>query len=531
MEEANETPAMKYDVLILGGGFAGAYCARALGKALGENASKRVALVAERNVLVFHPMLAEVAGAALSPLDVVNPLRQFCRDIDVLQGKVQHIDWARKKVTVDGGRFSRNHEIHFEKLVVSLGSITDLSRVPGMTEYGLPMKSVSDALQIRGSIINRLEEANLVQDETVRSRLLTFVIVGGGYTGVETAGQILDLVRGAKKFYSNLRDKEIRVVLIHSRAHLLEEIGPELGDHAQRVLQKRGMEIILNARVSEATASKIIYNQGEFIETHTIISSIGNAPNPAVLDLCQQLGIESIKGRIPTEADMRIKGQPDLFAAGDCAAIPWEDNGEMKIAPPTAQLALRQGNQLAANILRVLRDEPTKPFTYRYLGQLATVDSHEAVAEVMGFRFSGFLAWWMWRTIYLAKLPGTARKLRVLVDWTFELIFPRDLSMPLPLTLDPMPPIHLEPGEILVEAGEVSRAFLFVKNGSIVASSPGETDRIYSSGMVIDQDETDDRGRWKSRLVAGERTDAVLFRGRALELLKTNLKLVPRQKK
>lgn len=530
MLEAKPLPTMKYDVLILGGGFAGAYCAKALGKALGDNAHRQVALVAERNVLVFHPMLAEVAGAALSPLDVVNPLRQFCRSVDVLQGKVQHIDWARKCVVVDGGRFTRNHEIAFNHLVVTLGSITDLSRVPGMTEYGLPMKSVGDALQIRGSIINRLEEANLVNDEAVRAKLLTFVIVGGGYTGVETAGQILDLVNETKDFYSNLRDKKIRVVLIHSRGHLLEEIGPDLGDHAQRVLEKRGMEIILNARVSEATASKIIYNQGQFIEAHTIVSSIGNAPNPTVIDLCKQLGIEPEKGRIPTDRSMRVDGHPTLWAAGDCAAVPWDDDGEMKTSPPTAQLALRQGTQIGANIARVLKGGEPKPFTYRYMGQLATVGAREAVAEVLGFRFSGFIAWWMWRTIYLSKLPGFARKLRVLVDWTFEIIFPRDISMPLPLTENPMPPIHFEAGEEFVEAGETCRGFLFVRTGSVLASGPGEPDRVYPAGSVIDQDETDGNGRWRRQLIATERTDAVLFRGRTFELLKSSLKLVPREK-
>lgn len=514
---------MKYDVLVLGGGFAGAYCA----KALGADRSLKVGLVAERNVLVFHPMLAEVAGATLSPLDVVHPLRHFCRQADVLQGKVQRIDWANKKVIVDGGRFTRNHEIGFDHLVVNLGSITDLSRVPGMAEYGLPMKSAADAVRIRTAVINRLEEANLVEDETVRRRLLTFVIVGGGYTGVETAGQILDLVTSAKRFYANLKEKPARVALIHSRPHLLEEIGPELGDHAMKVLQKRGMEVILNTRVTEATTSKIIYGNGEFIETHTIISSIGNAPNPTVLDLCRQLGIETEKGRIPTESTMRVKDHPNLWAAGDCAAVPWNDNGEMKTSPPTAQLALRQGSQLGANVLRTLAGKAPLPFTYRYMGQLATVGEREAVAEILGFRFSGFIAWWMWRTIYLAKLPGVLRKLRVMVNWTFELFFPRDLSVPLPMQEDPMPGVHFEGGEEFVNRGEPCRAFLFVRKGSVVASGGGLPDRIYPAGSVIGQEALDPNGCWRQTLVAGERTDAVLFRGRALEVMRAGVHLVP----
>ncbi|MES2705032.1 MAG: FAD-dependent oxidoreductase [Verrucomicrobiota bacterium] len=514
---------MKYDVLVLGGGFAGAYCARELG---GER-SLKVGLVAERNVIVFHPMLAEVAGATLSPLDVVHPLRHFCRQADVLQGRVQRIDWASRKVVVDGGRFTRNHEIEFGQLVVTLGSITDLSRVPGMAEYGLPMKNAADAVRIRASVINRLEEANLVEDEEVRTRLMTFVIVGGGYTGVETAGQILALIQSATRFYTHLRNRPARVVLIHSRAHLLEEIGPELGDHALKVLRKRGMEVILSTRVTEATASKIIYGTGEFIETHTIISSIGNAPNPAVLDLCRQLGMVTDKGRLPTGPTMQVEGHPGLWAAGDCAAVPWNDRGQLKTAPPTAQLALRQGRQLGANVRRVLRREAPLPFTHRYLGQLASIGARDAVAEVLGRRFSGFIAWWMWRTIYLAKLPGFLRKLRVMIDWTLELFFPRDLSLPLPVQEDPMPAVHFEPGERLVDQGEPCRAFVFVRRGGIVASGGGIPDRIYPAGSVIGQEAVDNHGCWLRNLTAGERTDAVLFRGRALELLRAGLRISP----
>lgn len=516
---------LRYKILILGGGFAGAYCAKTLGKALGPGATNDVALVAERNAMVFHPMLAEVAGSALAPQDVVHPLRQFCRNVDVLQAKVQHIDWAQKKVIVDGGRFTRNQAIHFEHLVVTLGSITDLSRVPGMTENGMPMKSVTDALRIRAAVINRLEEANLVADEEIRKRLLTFTIVGGGYTGVETAGQILALVKGAKGFYANLNDTPARVILIHSRAHLLEEIGPELGDYAQRVLEKRGMEIILNSRVNEATAGKIIYNQTNSLETHTIISSIGNAPNPAVMDLCRQLEIEPEKGRIPTLPTMQVPGHPALWAAGDCAAVPWDDDGERKTSPPTAQFAMRQGTQIGKNLLLALKEKPPLPFTYRYLGQLATVGSREAVAEIMGHRFSGFIAWWMWRTIYLSKLPGTARKLRVIFDWTFELLFPRDLALPVAASPDPMPSAHFEAGETFIEKGDVCRAYILVRSGLISASTPDGQVRHYGPGSIIDQSETEN-GLWKSRLTAVESTDAIVFRGRMLELLKGGVRLV-----
>ncbi|MFA6962787.1 MAG: FAD-dependent oxidoreductase [Opitutaceae bacterium] len=520
---------MHYDVVIAGGGFAGAYCAKTLGKLLGKGGGKRVALIAERNVLVFQPMLAEVAGSSLSPTAVVNPLRQFCRKVVVLQGMIHHIDWATKTISLDGGRFTRNHEITFDHLVLALGSVTDLSRVPGMADHGRPMKSVSDALRLRSTLINRLEEANLVDDPVVRARLLTFVVVGGGYTGVETAGQVMDFLRGSQKFYANLRGATIRVTLVHGHGNLLIEIGKQLGEHALLVLRKRGIEVRLDVRVAEATASKVIFTDGSFIEAHTIISTIGNAPNPVVLDLCRQLGIETDKGRVPAEATMRVSGQTHLWVAGDCASVPWNDRGEVKTAPPTAQLALRQGQQLGRNLHRALSGGELRPFTYRYMGQLATIGEREAVAEVFGLHFSGFLAWWLWRTIYLAKLPGLLRKLRVMIDWTFDLIFPRDLSLLLPPPDEILRPIHLEKGESLFERGDLCRAYYYLRHGGVMLQDEAGVERTLGPGAIIDQEELNDQGRWRTRGFASERADVVVIRGRAHELLQTELRLTSRQ--
>ncbi|MET0263444.1 MAG: FAD-dependent oxidoreductase [Rariglobus sp.] len=519
---------MYYDVVIAGGGFAGAYCARTLGKLLGKDGAKRVALIAETNVMVFQPMLAEVAGASLAPLDVVNPLRQLCRNVDVLQGAIHQIDWARKVVVVDGGRFTRNHEIGFGQLVLTLGSVTDLSRVPGMSEYGRPMKSVADALRLRAAVINRLEEANLVQDPELRARLLTVVVAGGGYTGVETAGQLLDLMTSSRRYYANLSDTPVRVVLVHGHDRLLAEIGPKLGEHAQRVLEKRGMELRLSTRVAEITADRVIFTSGESILAHTIVTTIGNAPNPVVLSVCEQLGIVTERGRVRTEATLRVPGHPDLWAAGDCAAVPWTDRGELKLSPPTAQFAQRQGVQLAKNIVALMNGREPQPFRYRYMGQMAAIGEHEAVAEVFGFHFSGFFAWWMWRTVYLAKLPGVMRRLRVMVDWTFEVVFPRDLSLVLPPPEDLLRAIHLVKDELLFDRGAECRAFFYVRSGSLVLTAPGESPRVLTKGAILDQGMIDASGHWNWQAVATESTDLTAIRGRALKLLQTELQLSAR---
>jgi NADH dehydrogenase len=521
---------MEFDVVIAGGGFAGAYCAKAIGRAFSRGeGERRFALVAERNVLVFQPMLPEVAASSLSPVDVVNPLRQFCRGVNVLQGTINKIDIGSRTMAVDGGRFTRDHKVGFKHLVIALGSVTDMSAIPGMPEYGLPMKDVSDALRLRAAVINRLEEANLVEDAPTRRRLLTFVVVGGGYTGVETAGQMLDFIRQVHGFYSNLRSFPIRVVLIHSRDELLGEIGPELGAYARRVLVSRGVEVILNRRVSAVTARKVLLEDGTSLEANTIVTTIGNAPNPVSTDVCKQLGVTMEKGRIPTDACMRVAGAPDIWAAGDGAAVPWDDRGVRKVSPQTAQFAFRQGELLGRNLRRVLMGADPEPFRYRYMGQLATIGERAAVAEIMGMHFKGFLAWWMWRTIYLAKLPGIVRKLRVMIDWTFDLIFPRDISQIMPAPLDAVRAIHLEAEEELFQQGAPCRAFFYLRRGSIRLSTKGLPDREVGAGNVLDQAELDTSNLWEATATAIEPSDLLVFRGRFLEYFRKELRVVPRK--
>jgi NADH dehydrogenase len=520
---------LKFDVVIAGGGFAGAYCARALAKALDRvEGERRVALIAETNILVFQPMLAEVAGSSLSPGDVVNPLRLFCRGVTVLQGSIQHIDLAAKTLVMDGGVFTRNHEVGFDHLALALGSVTNLHAIPGMSDNGVPMKNVADALRLRATVINRLEEANLTDDETTRVQLLTFVVVGGGYTGVETAGQVIDLIRQVRPFYTHLTAAPVRVVLVHSRDALLGDIGPELGHYAQRVLVKNGVEVRLNTKVAAVTARKVLLDDGTAIDAHTCITTIGNAPNPVLLDVCRQLGIDPPKGRIPTEANLRVKGQERLWAVGDGAAVPWNDRGKEKVSPQTAQFALRQGRLLGENLAAVLQGRPPRPFVYRYLGQLAAIGERQAVAEMFGFHFTGLFAWLMWRTIYLAKLPGLLRKLRVLIDWNFDLIFPRDISLLVPPPDEALRPFHLERGEALFERGHVCLAFAYVHRGSLLVAAPGQPDRTMAAGAVIDEAELDEHGHWAASATATEPTDVMLFRGRALELLRKDLRLVHR---
>lgn len=520
---------MQFDIVIAGGGFAGAYCARRLGRLYGRaEGERRVALIAERNIFVFQPMLAEVAGSTLGPTDVVNPLRQFCRGVTVLQGAIQKIDGSRRHVVVDGGRFTRNVEIGFGQLVLALGSVANLAMVPGMTEYGWPLKYVSDALRLRAALINRMEEANLAQGHKTRCQLLTFVVVGGGFTGAEAAGQILGFVKQAHAFYPALDAVPPRVVLVHGGTELLPEIGESLGRYARQTLERRGVEVLLNTRVSSVTASEVFFSHGGSICAHTIVTTIGSAANPVVAELCRELSISAPKGRIAVAPTMRVPGHDALWAVGDCASVPWNDRGKAKTCPPTAQFALRQGLQLAENLFRTAKGGPPRPFRYRYRGQLAAIGEREAVAEVYGLHFRGFLAWWMWRTIYLAKLPGLSRRLRVVTDWTYDLFFPRDISLLLPPADDVVRPVHLEPGELLFEQGGQCRAIFYVRRGCISLGAAGVDGQTFTQGAIIDQDQADKDGFWAGNATAVEPSDLIVFRGRAFQILRQELRIVTR---
>lgn len=429
--------------------------------------------------MVFQPMLAEVAGSSLSPRDVVNPLRVFCRGVDVLRGRITDIDLDKRRLTLDAGIYTRDSVIEFEHLVLALGSVVDLSRVPGMPEHARVLKNVGDALRLRSTIINRMEEANLEQDGKLLSELLTFVVVGGGFSGVETAGQIFDLIQGVRRFYANLHSARLRVILVHGGPRLLQEVGESLGLYAEKELRSRGMEIILNARVTSMTAGQVVLETGQIIEAATVVSTVGNAPHPLIVELSQKYGLETHKGRIVTEPTLRVKGRPNLWAAGDCAAVPV--NGE-PCAPPLAQFAQRQGELLGQNLGRSLRGKSIRPFRHRNLGQLASIGRRTAVAQILGFRFSGFIAWFIWRTVYLFKLPGLQRKLRVMIDWTMELFFARDISLVAPEPTELVQQMHLQKGEAIFHAGEPALSFYIVQHGRVDIVEEGRVDRSVTDG-------------------------------------------------
>lgn len=481
----NGHKSIKLDVAVLGGGFAGVYCAKSLSEALKRKRDFKVGLISEENYMVFQPMLAEVVGSSISPRHVVNPLRLLCRRASMYKGVIESVNWPERSLSLNAGPFSGNVRIDYTHVVLALGAVTDLRHVPGMPEHAFLMKNVGDAMQLRTTVIGRIEEANLETRSEIRQRLLTFVVVGGGFSGVETAGNLLDLFSVIHSYYPGIARSDLKLWLIHSDDHLLPRFNGRLGEYSAKKLQERGLKLVLNQRVKSMTANRVYLENGSEIETNTVISTVGNAPNPLVTSLCEAAGLERVKGRILSSDTGQVKGETNLWAIGDCAAFP---DSKGNFSPQLAQFGMRQGILCGKNIARFTCGKPLLRFKFKGQGELASIGHRTAIAEIMGVRFSGFIAWWLWRTIYLMKLPRLDRKVRVLLDWTLELFFPRDLNHLSPRHSNPVKDIYLEKGDILFQEGEPAFSFYILKSGVIELYEHGEAvQRIVSGGYFGEQ--------------------------------------------
>jgi len=334
---------------------------------------------------------------------------------------VEAIDLAGRTVSVAHGFDRHAHTLPFDALVLALGSTTNFFDLPGLSERCLTMKSLGDAVHLRNRLIALLEEADTECCEAVRGPLLTIVVAGGGFAGVETIAGINDFVRASLPFYPQLREKQIRMLLVHPGPVILPELGPDLGGYAQRKLRERRIEILTGTKVAAADGEGVTLSDGQRIACRTIVWTAGTSPHP----LLRTLPCHTERGRLVVNERLEVPGHPGIFALGDCALVPDRRSG--RYHPPTAQHALREGKVAAHNVTALLRGGSMRSFDFAALGQLAAIGRRTGVARIFGINFSGFLAWWLWRTIYLSKLPRFEKKLRVALDWTLDLFFSKDL--------------------------------------------------------------------------------------------------------
>jgi NADH dehydrogenase len=408
-------------IVILGGGFGGLYAALRLEKTLARDPDVEVTLVNRENFFLFTPMLHEVAASDLDITNIVNPFRKLLRRVKFFHGQVEAMDLPGRSVTVSHGAEHHHHELEYDHLVIALGSITNFYNLPGLGERAVTMKSLGDAIALRNRLIENLEAADFECFPDAREALLTVVVAGGGFAGVETIAGVNDFLREAIPFYPHLREEMLRVVLVEFGPALLPELGPSLGAYAERKLAERKVEIRLRTGVTGYSERGVHLSDGTVVPTTTLVWTAGTAPNP----LLQKLPCKRDRGRLVVTPEMEVPDWPGVWALGDCALVPDPKTG--KPYPPTAQHALRQGTQAAKNIEAAVRGGVKRPFVFSTVGQLAAIGRRTGVANILGVNFSGFIAWWLWRSIYLSKLPRFEKKVRVALDWTLDLLFSKDL--------------------------------------------------------------------------------------------------------
>jgi NADH dehydrogenase len=408
-------------ILILGGGFGGVYTALRLERRLPRDGSVEVTLVNRDNFFLFTPMLHEVAASDLDLTHIVSPIRTLLSRTQLFTGDVTAVDLEARRVTVAHGADVHEHALEFDHLVLALGCTTNFFHLPGLETHALTMKTLGDAIRVRNRLIGHLEEADGECSEAARTSLLTFVVAGGGFAGVETMAGINDFVREAVTCYPRLRDAAIRMVLVHGGQELLPELGDALGAYARRKLSERGVDVHTGVHVTGTDGDTVTLSNGMAIASRFVVWTAGTAPHP----LLGRLPVPLDRGRVVVDEAMRVADRPGVWALGDCAVVPNPATG--KPHPPTAQHAIRQGRVLADNIVAALAGRAVRPFRFSTIGQLAAIGHRTGVARVFGLTFSGFAAWWLWRTIYLLKLPRLDRKVRVALDWTLDLFFRKDL--------------------------------------------------------------------------------------------------------
>jgi NADH dehydrogenase len=410
-------------ILILGGGFAGLDAAQQLEKIFSEDEEVEITLVNQNNYLVFTSMLAEVVASSIDAKHVVIPIRECLKKASFKELDIQKIDLEKKTVTGFHHHTGEMFEIAYGYLVIALGSITGYHGVPGAEEYSFPLKDLSDAMILRSHVIDMFEYADLEKDRESRRKLLTFVVVGGGYTGIEVAAELNDFVESSQRFYKSVGTDEVKVLVVDPGTRIMHEMSEGLADYGLNLLRKRGMEFLLQTRVKAVTPDRVEFEDGDFVETKTPIWAAGTAPQPAI----RKLPCANDRGRIEVNQYLEVPNFPGVWALGDCAQIPDPHTG--KPYPPTAQHATREGKRVAFNVAAAVKrnDKGRKPFKYKAMGMLAPLGRRSAVAEILGLKFSGFIAWFMWRSIYLSKIPGWDRKFRVALDWFFDMFLPRDI--------------------------------------------------------------------------------------------------------
>jgi NADH dehydrogenase len=411
---------MAHSVVIAGGGFAGLQAARTLERLLPRQ-STRLLLVNDVNFLLYTPLLPEAAAGTLEPRHVVTPLRDVLSRTYLRLGAISSHDPAARTVTLSG-HDGDEEDLRYDQLLLATGSVSRSLPIEGLSEHAIGFKSLADAIWLRNHLIETLEAANAIEDPGRREELLTYVFVGGGYSGLEALAELQDFAADAIQSYPRARLSGIRFLLLEATDRILPEIPRKLADYTTRELRGRGIEIRLGTSLESVAADSVALSTGERIRTRTVVWTAGVTAHPSLRSMGVKL---DERGRLPVDDHLRVPGLDGVYAAGDCAAVPDPAGG---LCPPTAQHAIRQGRVAARNMAAGLGVGSERRFRYRSRGAFVNLGRHKAVASGPGLTLSGFPAWWAARTYHLSQMPGAARKLHAVADWTVGLLFGRDTA-------------------------------------------------------------------------------------------------------
>jgi NADH dehydrogenase len=455
----------KKRIVILGGGFAGVYTARHLQKFLKSLPEYEICLISRENYFTYQPMMAEIVGGSIGITDSVSSLRHLLPKIKIYVREISDINLIDQSITLSPNFNHTNLNLHYDQLIIALGNVTDFrDSAGGLKEHALGFKNLSDAVKLRNRLIDVIEVAAIEDNIEMQKQLLTIVVGGGGFSGVEVVAEINDFIREQIKHYPSISPESIRVILIHSKDRLMDkELSVSLSRYAEKLLRKRGVEILFNQKLISATPYEAILENGERIPSNTIISTVPSSPNP----LLDGIPFEKWNGRIKTDPFLKVLGTENIWALGDSAAIPISTH-ETGYAPATAQFATREAKYVATNIACHLQGKKMKPFYFKELGMMAALGHRRAAVELFGLiKLSGFIAWVLWRAVYWVKLPGIYRKIKVALSWLLEMIIP---SEPVQLKLESlqgMVHLHYEAGEIIFSKGDIGDFLYIIISGKV----------------------------------------------------------------
>ncbi|MGH3996786.1 MAG: NAD(P)/FAD-dependent oxidoreductase [Pseudonocardiaceae bacterium] len=410
-------------ILIVGGGHVGMYTALELQSKLRPGQAS-ITVVDPQPQMTYQPFLPEAAAGSIEPRHVVVPLRRVLRGCRTVCGRVISVDHAHRFATIENcaGHFE---QLGYDVLVMAPGSIARTLPIPGLAEHGIAFKTIGEAIYLRNHVLSRLEAADGTIDRQLRHRLLSFVVIGGGYAGIEVLAELEDMARYASRYYETIEPADMRWVLVEATGRIMPEVSPKLGRYTAKRLVQRDIEIFLNTRVTTMENGHVVLDNGTEFDADTIVWTAGVKANPVLQQT--DLPLDDRK-RLRCTPTLQVVDCPEVFSAGDCAAVPdLTSKDPNATTSPSAQHAVRQARVLADNVIAYLHGQPLRRYQHRYAGSVASLGLYRGVAEIYGIRLKGIVAWFMHRTYHLSRMPTFNRKVRIVADWTAALLFSREV--------------------------------------------------------------------------------------------------------